>query len=88
MPYNEPPDLEFTFVPEKPDHQAELERALCERDYSIVEAYHPALLIAVEKAVNEGCTPQQIRRWAQNVTKEDVILQRVFNAARWLAGAK
>lgn len=85
MPFNEPPDLEFTFVPDKPNHQAELERALCERDYSILETYHPALLIAIEKAVNEKHTPQEIKRWAQNVTNEPVVLQRVYNTARWLA---
>lgn len=86
MPYNPPPEL--TIETTAPDLQAEVERALCQRDYSIIEAYHPGLLIAIEKAVNEGCTAQQIRRWAQNVTKEETILQRVYNAARWLAGAK
>lgn len=91
MPYNDPPFVEYTVktfpeAEQKPDHQSEIERALCQRDYEILEAYYPALLAAIEGAVKEKHDPQQIKRWAQNVTGEPVVLQRVYNAARWLAG--
>lgn len=68
----------------KTDHQTAIEKSLCERDYHLLEEHHLGLLIDIEQAVNDGCTPQEIRRWAQNVTGEEIILQRVFNAARWL----
>lgn len=68
----------------KTTHQAEIEAALCERDYLLLEEHHLGLLSKIEAAVKDGCTPQDIRRWAQGVTSEEVILQRVYNAARFL----
>lgn len=65
-------------------HQAEIESALCERDYYLLEAHHLALLTKIEAAINDGCTPEQIKRWAMDVTTEETILQRVYNAARFL----
>lgn len=66
-------------------HQTDIELALCWRDYDLLEQYHTGLLTRIEQAVKSGVTPQQIRRWAKNVTNEAELLQRVYNAARWLA---
>jgi hypothetical protein len=68
----------------KSTHQTEIESALCERDYLLLEEHHLALLSKIEAAVKDGCTPAEIKRWAQGVTSEEVILQRVYNAARFL----
>ena len=65
-------------------HQAEIGTALCERDYHLLEVHHLALLTKIEAAINDDCTPEQVKRWAMDVTSEETILQRVYNAARYL----
>lgn len=70
------------------NHQAEIETALCLRDYELMERYHPGLLSKIEAAIAEGVTPQQIRRWSAKVVTEEEIIQRVFNAARWIKGVQ
>lgn len=85
MLYGEP-DVELTPVEQEPvDHRAAIELALCQRDYELMAEHHPALLQRIEVAVADGVTSAEIKRWTQATVSEPGLVQRVFNAARWVA---
>lgn len=38
----------------------------------------------IEQAVADGVEPDKIERWARAMVTEELIVQRILNAARWV----
>lgn len=66
-------------------HRSQIELALCERDYNLMTEHHPALLDRIESAIRDGIAPELIRRWTLSTVDESGLVQRIFNAARYVA---
>ena len=66
-------------------HKEQITLALYQRDYELVNRYHPVLLEQIEAAITSGITPDQVKRWAMATVEEAEIVQRIHNAARWYA---
>ena len=47
--------------------------------------HHPDLLDRIEAAVVAGATPAEIKRWTMATVSEPGVVQRVYNAGRWVA---
>lgn len=68
----------------KAQHRESFELGLCQRDYNLMAEHHPELLDRIEAAIQDGITPLQLKRWAVGVVDENQLVQRVFNAARFV----
>ena len=77
--------LIMTTRPEPVDHRLAIELALCQRDYDLMAEHHPDLLDRIEAAVVAGATPAEIKRWTMATVSEPGVVQRVYNAGRWVA---
>lgn len=71
-------------APEPVDHRLKFEIQLCRRDYLLMSDYYPDILDTIERAVAYGVLPGEIKRWAAGVVNEPDIVQRCFNAARFI----
>lgn len=61
---------------------------LCKRDYVLLGEHHNELLETIEKAISAGATPDDIRTWAVITVDESLVVQRCYNAARWVERIK
>lgn len=86
MPYNEPPEIVAEL--KQSTAKSEIEAALFRRDFVILESHWPDIITAIEKAVNDNHTPQEIKHWIQSIIDDQNIIQRAYNAARHLAGQR
>lgn len=68
----------------KTNHKTKIELALCRRDYDLLARYHGELLTDIESAIAEDIEPAEIRRWVMGMVSEPDIVQRCYNAARYI----
>lgn len=66
------------------DHRGKFEIQLCRRDYLLISDHYPDILDTIERAIADGVQPAEIKRWAGGVVNEPTIVQRCFNAARFI----
>lgn len=65
--------------------QNEFQLSLCQRDYSLLEEYHPDILSKIEAAIGKGVQPRTIGIWAKAIVFEEKLVRQCVNAARYLA---
>jgi hypothetical protein len=53
-----------------------------EQDYEYLKTEHLGYVIALEKELKSGKTPEQIRDWWGDDYKRDRLARRIFHAAR------
>ena len=70
--------------PVEVDHRGKFEIQLCRRDYLLISDHYPDILDTIERAIADGVQPAEIKRWAGGVVNEPTIVQRCFNAARFI----
>ena len=63
--------------------RAAFQLTLCQRDYELVTAHHPAILAQIERSLAAGASPEIVRRWALETVQEADLVQRIYNAARF-----
>lgn len=64
--------------------QEEFELELCQRDYGLLESYHPGIFAYVCKLVAHNVELEAIKKWAERMVKnEPIVVQRIINAARY-----
>lgn len=66
------------------EHREAIELELCRRDYNLMAEHYPELLGQIEAAVGNGISPLQIKRWVRGIVAEDNLIQRCYNAARFI----
>jgi len=55
--------------------RAAFQLTLCQRDYELVTAHHPAILAQIERSLAAGASPEIVRRWALAAATVAVLKQ-------------
>lgn len=71
-----------------PTDMSELEAALDEREWRIIQGYEERVADALETIVRRGASTEEIRRMMRNYIYDDRVIRRIEPAARHLRRVK